>query len=91
MTIDHDAHLRRLEHLKTTLPMQVGSQGSMVGWLLNMHGQHPTTAIGLRIIFSKAPSLRLGGRTHADATPLAWPTETDFAVAVGFCNGASLM
>ena len=71
--------------------MHVGSHLPMIGWHITIHGQHPAVAIGPCIVFIKVSSLLLGDHARASATPLPWPIETAFTVAVGHRDGILLM
>ena len=69
--------------------MHLGSQPSFRGWIPNMHGQHPSTAEGLYIIFGCVLQALLAEHAHSSATPPKWPTETALAIAVGHCNSVA--
>ena len=58
-------------------------------WLPHMYGQHPTPAIGPRIIFTNVVGLLLGNHAHVGVTSLKWPTETVPVVTVGHCDGVA--
>ena len=64
------------------MPIYLPLQRLVKRKLPNMHGQHPEPTNGPCIIFKKVPGLLRGNNARADATPLPWPTETAFVIAV---------
>ena len=68
------------------LPIHLLFQRQLERQLPNMHGRHPAATTGPCTIFSNVVGMLLGNHACTGATPLPWPTEMAYAVAVGHQN-----
>ena len=66
--------------------MHVGSQQALIGWLHNMHAQHPGWAKRPSIIFGYTIQHLRGNHAYAGATSSTWPRKMVSAVVLGYCD-----